>query len=199
MIEPTEPHKFNHLRRVDKAIQEMLGVVHGILCDGQVTAAEAQGLQSWILARPDIHKIWPVFTIAERLQRIFADGVVGEEERTELNEMLQKLTGGGLARATALPVDVPLPALIFQTKRYVFTGKFAFGTRKTCEEEVRSRGALCASSVSVLTDFLVIGEIGSADWKYSSWGTKIHEAMKLKQEGNRIAIIPEEHWVLSLK
>jgi len=198
-IEPTEPHKFNHLRRVDRAIQEMLGVVRGILCDGQISDQEARGLNSWILQNPDIHKIFPVFQIAERLQRIFADGIVDDVERAELTELLTKVTGGDLGRATALPVDNPFPVLDFSDRRYIFTGKFVYGSRKACEEAVIARGAIIAPTVSAKVDFLVIGEIGSADWKFSAWGTKIHDAMRLKQEKKKIAIISEEHWIAHLK
>ena len=199
MTEPTEAHGCNHLNRVDRAIHEMLGVVRGILFDGKITDDEVTGLNNWLLLHADIRQVWPVFVISERLYRILSDGKIDDEERAELKDMLAKLVGGGLNRATSLPVDDPLPALLFPEKRYVFTGKFAFGTRKACEGAVADCGALCSSAVSCLTDYLVIGEIGSADWKYSAWGNKIHEAMQLKSDGEKIAIIPEEHWAMSLR
>lgn len=198
MIEPSEKHPCNHLSRVNKAVNEMLGVIQGILFDGHITDKEALALKEWIKAHKDIHQIWPVFIIAERLERIFSDGKVDDEERSELKELLERTIGGGIKRATQLPLSEPLPELVYEGKVYVFTGKFAYGTRKYCEEAASSLGARCVGAVSTATDFLVIGDIGSEDWKYSKWGTKIHDAVNFIAEGLPIKIISEEHWVSSL-
>jgi hypothetical protein len=45
----------------------------------------------------------------------------------------------------------------------------------------------------------VIGSLGSPEWKHGSFGTKVEKAMKYKQAGLSILIVPEECWATSLR
>ena len=72
-------------------------------------------------------------------------------------------TAGGIVgedAPTDLPLDQPPPAFIWQGSVFVFTGKFAFGTRRDCEREVIRLGALCEPTVTRRTTYLVSGTFG---------------------------------------
>jgi len=84
---------FNAARRADRAIHEMLGLVKGVIVDGEVTVGEAQYLAHWINANPEAVLSWPGNALAQRLQRIFADGYVSDEEREDLRHFLEKMVG----------------------------------------------------------------------------------------------------------
>jgi NAD-dependent DNA ligase len=195
---------FNASRRCERDISEMLGLVKGILIDGKVTTDEAKLLDAWIKAHPDAVAGWPGDVIAERLQRIFADGKVTKAERTDLLELLTDLVGGKagiIATQTApteLPLDRPIAKIVFNRKRYVFTGKFAFGPREVCEKETMRAGGKCDSAITKSTNFLVIGTFGSRDWIQTSYGRKIEKAVSLRQKGVPIAIVSENAWAMSL-
>lgn len=57
------------------------------------------------------------------------------------------------------PFDRPQPDVLFTKRTFMFTGKFAFGTRKACQDAAISRGGSAPDqkSVSHLIDYLVIG------------------------------------------
>lgn len=197
--------RFNAARRSGRDMDELLGLVRGVILDGEVTDAEARGLQRWLTSRPEIATEWPASVLSQRLERIFADGRVDEEERGELLALLQKVTGErpdlptAERGATRLPVDDPEPLIPFNGQTFVFTGKFVYGTRAECEKVAVQRGARCASSVSKKVDILVIGAIGSADWIHSTYGRKIEAAVDLRSAGHPISIVSEEHWTGHLR
>jgi NAD-dependent DNA ligase len=195
---------FNAKRRLDRAVHEMLGLVKGVIVDGEVTAGEAQYLAHWINANPEAVKSWPGNAMAERLRRIFKDKRVDQAEREDLLYFLQELTGedhdqkGVGNPTTRLPLDTPPPVLTFKGHEFVFTGKFVWGTRTACESAVTARGGIAGKDVSFRTSVLVLGDQGSRDWAHTSFGRKIEKAMKYRGQGATISIIEESHWCAHL-
>lgn len=200
--------QFNAQRRIDRGVSELLGLVRGVLADGVVSEGEAHALHGWLQANVDLAEVWPVNALAARLKQIFADGIVDAEEREDLAELLKQMIGGGEhssygiiaghAVSTTLPLDEPPPGLEFNGFVYVFTGKFAFGTRKACEQTVVELGGSCGKNVTQQTNVLVIGTFGSRDWVQSPYGRKIEKAVEYRQKGMPISIVSEDHWAAAL-
>lgn len=195
----------NRGNRQRRAIAELLGLAKGIIADGVVSSAEAAFLRDWVRANPDAVDTWPCSVVAERLQQIYADGVVDAAERSELADLLLDVTGGGLDQveganpATNLPLNDPVPIIEFPGRLFVFTGRFLYGPRKTCEKCVREAGGDTSSRVTRKTSYLVIGDLGSRDWIHSSFGTKIEKAVEYR-DGRSVplAIVHEEDWARAL-
>ena len=193
--------RFNRARRAERDLSEFLGLAKGLLADGTVTVEEAELVHNWVARHPSAAEQWPLNHLVARLERIFRDGRVDEEERRELAEVLEAIVGGtagvilGEDAATALPLDAPPPEFIWRDAVFVFTGKFAFGTRSQCQRCVAALGALCDSDVTRRTNYLVIGTFGSRDWVHTSFGRKIEKAVSLRDAGSPIAITTEDHWV----
>lgn len=192
--------RYNQRRRADRAVNEMLGLVRGVIADGRVSAEEVESLRYWLVENDDVTHVWPISVLAERVQRIFRDGVVDDLERAELHRLLQQTTGAGPgvpqpgSMPSRLPLCTPAPPLSFDGTVFVFTGAFAYGTRRDCEDAVVSRGALVRSNVTKGARFLVIGAIGNGDWAHSSHGRKIEKAVEYRTKGVPVAIVSEEHW-----
>jgi NAD-dependent DNA ligase len=195
---------FNAHRRLERDISELLGLAKGILADGQVSEAETVLLNEWMKARPERVACWPCDQIAARVRAALADGIIEEEERRDLSELLTQLVGGDAGiideenAATALPLDRPPPLLAYPGRVFVLTGKFAYGTRKACERMVLGRGGSCESGVTMRTNYLVIGTFGSRDWIQTSHGRKIEKALEYRTKGAALAIVAERHWAASL-
>lgn len=201
---------YNQRRRADRAVNEMLGLVRGVIADGRVSDEEIEAVRNWLAQNAEAAHVWPISVLAERIARIFRDGVVDERERAELLQLLQQTTGAGpgvpdpgrsdlgvpnpAVRPSRLPLCTPAPDLTFAGKVYVFTGAFVYGTRHGCEEAVVSRGAHVRSSITKQTHVLVIGTIGNSDWAHSSHGRKIEKAVEYRSAGIPLTIVSEEHW-----
>jgi len=196
--------KFNRARRAERDLCELLGLARGLLADGVVTADEATLLHEWVARHEDALDHWAVRTVHNRLTAHFEDGVIDEEERADLKLLLDSLVGGELSAvcdadaATTLPLDQPPPTIEWSGQIYVFTGKFAWGTRRDCEREVVNRGGTCDPNVTKRTAFLVIGTFGSRDWVHTAFGRKIDKAVSYRQAGASLRIVAEDHWANSL-
>lgn len=196
---------YNRMRRIDRDLAEMLGVVKGVLADGVVTTQEVEHLRSWCEAHPDVATKWPGSALVRRLERIFADGVVSPGERDHLSELLADLVGGeagvvlSSSTPTSLPLDDPPPLIEVPDRVFVFTGRLAFGPRDACCDETRKLGGWTEDNVTQRTDYVVIGTFGSRDWIQSSHGRKIEKAVEYRdKKGLDLHIIGEDHWARAI-
>ena len=98
--------------------------------------------------------------------------------------------------STTLPFDTPLPAsIVFPDHTFVVTGKFAYGTRKAVFNAIEALGGIPTDSPpSHETNYVVIGLFASRDWANTNFGRKIERAVKLRDSGCGLSIIPEQHW-----
>jgi NAD-dependent DNA ligase len=190
---------WNIQRRIDAGIDELLGLIRGIVADGEVTEQEAHVLAAWTIRHPDVGNDWPASILVRRLNRIYEDGKVDANERAELRDLLEEIIGENENPienpVTKLPLCRPAPEVIFDQNIFVFTGKFVYGPRRVCEAEVLKRGGVCSDRVTLQTSYVVIGSVGSRDWIHSSWGRKIEKAVDYKSKGLcPIAVISERRW-----
>ena len=97
------------------------------------------------------------------------------------------------------PFDDPVPEIRFTGASFVFTGKFASGTRTECQEAVEALGAVAQNSVTSSTDYLTIGNEGSENWRQGSYGRKIEKAMIFRMETGKPAILAESDWLAAIQ
>lgn len=176
-----------------KATNEITGVIRGLLADGSIVAAEAVYLRDWIKARPELLQDALVGSLAKRIERIFADGVVTAEELVELKQVLVEFAPDE-GSPTLLPLNQPEPDVIC-TASFCFTGTFISGTREWCEAQIENRGGTIRNLPGKLPDYLVIGAKASAGWRNQSYGKKIEAAVAARDLGRPIKIICEDHWL----
>jgi len=190
-------------RLLRRGCESLIGIASGLIADGELNDREIQFLATWLAENRDLASVWPGEVIYKRVAEVLSDGVIASEERDYLQQCLTDLVGGAFAEDGAVPAEptsLPLDsntAVEISSASFCFTGQFLFGTRSACEKAVEHRGGRIAS-VGRKLDYLVIGELSSRDWKYSSFGTKIETAMKLKQEGVPLAIVGEAQWAKAL-
>ncbi len=202
---------FNARRLAARSVDELIGICKGIVADGIVNSAEADFLVNWLDSNRPIMDVWPVNVLSLRVEKMLENNCIDELERKELFKLLTDIVGGTgkcevvnrttgevaeniSSPSSTLPLDKPVPEIVFEDKLFCFTGKFFYGTRKRCEGDVLERGGQSKSRITMATDYLVIGLIGSSDWLHSTHGTKIENAVKLKGNGSLISIVSEEHW-----
>src|SRR5437870_13199921 len=91
--QPKRLFKANFENNVSKAIDQLSGICSGILADGIVTDAEAQFFAEWVRKFAPYEPVWPFTDILARVERIFADGRCDDEERAELQSVMEALCG----------------------------------------------------------------------------------------------------------
>jgi NAD-dependent DNA ligase len=189
---------FGRARLDDRQLNELIGLAHGIISDGEVNQAEADYLQKWLVANIDVRDNPVVSNLLIRVNDMLADKKLDREEAVELFETLKNFSGGDfelgeVLKSTALPLDAPPPDVLCADRNFCFTGTFAFGSRPECESAVECRGAK-VGSLTKSTNYLVIGIYATGSWAHSSFGRKIEKAIEMKSCGVPIAIIGESHW-----
>ncbi|WP_250520400.1 BRCT domain-containing protein [Caballeronia sp. NCTM1] len=189
----------------ERKLDELIGIVKGVLADGVVSQGEAEFLLQWMEANREVAGIWPASVIYPRLAETLADGVLDLREEGELLDLLLQTVGGNRAPSkgeasdsTMLPLTRPAPAVVFLDRSFCFTGKFFSGTRDWCHRQVHERGGIPADGITKKLHYLVIGEIGSRDWLHSTYGTKIQKAASYASAGEQLVIVSEEHWTKHL-
>jgi NAD-dependent DNA ligase len=192
-----------YINEMNRSLGALLGIATGILSDRQLVDAEILFLNDWLEANSAIATSWPGDVIHARVRAVLSDGVVTAVEREHLMQTLQQLIGGTVEEIAALPQITKLafddvPEIRFSGANFCLTGDFVFAPREVCTREIESRGGIVKNSVSKKLNYVVIGGLGSSEWKHGSFGTKIERAMQLKQEGAALFIVHEDHWVRAL-
>lgn len=195
--------RINARARFDRGIDELLGLVRGLIADGTVNDAEAELLRKWAYKNPDLHVRYPGNALFDRLLRIFADGRLDEDEREDLLWFLRELVGRepealekeGVGGSAVLPLTAPPPTIVHEGSQFVLTGRFYSGCRRVVVERLERHGAVVQKGVTMQTDYLLVGPGMSRDWKHTSHGRKIEKAVDYRDRGVPIAIVAEAHWL----
>lgn len=193
-------------RRQDRATDEMVGLCRGLLADGHVSQQEAEFLRNWIERNAEFVGSYPFNRIYAVLSQILADGVIDDDESSDLHDTLVRFVGGetcddnaqAASLSSLLPVNQPEPVIVHADQSFVVTGTFSFGARAKVSETIERLGGRLAGSPSRRTHYLIIGDLGSRDWINSNAGRKILTAVALRDEGHPIAIVSERHWTQHL-
>jgi NAD-dependent DNA ligase len=189
-----------HSGSFQTAMDQLLRLCKGFVRDNYLSTEEIRQLGAWLRNHEEVAGEWPGNVIAQRVQQVLADGVIGEEERAGLQGILEKAAGArpdvnrAFTSATRLPVDEPPPDVTFEERSFCFTGQFLFGSREKCQKATLERGGFCHDKPTGTTDFLVIGTLASQMWAHETYGRKIEAAVSLQSSEHGLRIISEEHW-----
>lgn len=181
----------------------LIGIAQGVLADGDLNEREILFLRDWLTANENIGVCWPGSAIMAQVNCTLADGVITAAERDHLVRVLQQLVGGALEDLAAsthvceLALD-RIDTVTFPGSSFCFTGDFVFGPRATCQSHTERLGGAIATNVSKRLTYLVVGGLGSPEWKHGSFGTKIEKAIALRDGGAPLRIVHEDAWAASI-
>ncbi|APJ15123.1 BRCT domain-containing protein [Aeromonas hydrophila] len=182
----------------DKLLLE--GLCKGVAGDQHLSDAEIRYMKWWMTQNSLLRAHYPGKQLYQTVERILKDGVITEDERDELHQQVLLFVGNPFEHgavdgmATRLAVsDLDIDNLA--GCGVCFTGAFLSGTRNQCQETALGLGAIPHNTVTKEVDYLIIGELCSRDWRFSSYGRKIEKAMKQQEKGHHIKIVTEEAWL----
>lgn len=190
--------KYGNDRISSRQIDELVGIARGLIADNKINQDEVLFLGKWLVANAELVDQPLIRTLYERISEIIQDGIVDDDEKSQLLDTLNQFAErdfelGELLKPSTLPLCHPAPDLTFRDQIYCFTGTFIYGKRKHCEEAIVVRGGKIGGVTKKL-DVLVIGSYVTDSWKHSSFGEKILKACKYRDDGQPISIVTEKHW-----
>ncbi|MFN3242052.1 MAG: hypothetical protein ACE37K_11115 [Planctomycetota bacterium] len=180
---------------------------------GTITFFEASDLIDQLLNQQGLEERWVRYTIAtddfgrdsDELKP-FTEGELEAIDIPDDWDSSDRVTAENLKLIKRLVADEgvfddPCPRVEVSDREFVFTGRFSFGTRKTCIEAASRKGARCTTGdeVTMLTDYLVVGEKGNANYAHGSWGTKIAAAVLFRFQYGHPAIVRESDWIAAME
>lgn len=186
-----------------QSLGQLLGLATGLLADRQLLDEEVRFLNAWLTEHDELSHSWPGDVVHGRVKHVLADGVISEQERTHLVETLRELVGGRIEDLAAsthvseLMFDEVM-SVVFPGSTFCLTGDFVYAPRAVCEQEIVKRGGQVGKAVTKKSQYLVVGGLGSVEWKHGSFGTKIEKAIQYKRNGLPIQIVHEDKWASHL-
>lgn len=204
MIDDPATQSLLRKRKLNKSVELLLGLVTGMVADGDLNVMEIQFLNTWLTEHADVANVWPGSVVAKLVGQILDDGVITDEERSRLLKVLTDLAGNDFAQTgsvssevTTLPVDEHCEVDL-RDANICLTGEFLFGTRVKCEALAALAGATAHAIITKKIAYLIIGTNVSPHWLHTSYGRKIEQAIALQQGGHFIRIISERRWIDAL-
>jgi hypothetical protein len=188
-------------------IQQLHGIMHGIMADGRITLDEAKGLQEWITEHADLKGTYPYDELDSLLTSILNDGQIDVEEQQVLASFFEdfieysfakKIRTEGQRVKGSLPKSFTVPGICsmcpdiaFDGRVFTFTGTSTKATRKQIADQITELGAAFSPNVSSETHYLVVGAGGNPCWAFSCYGRKVEKAVESRKSGNSILIVHE--------
>lgn len=186
-----------------QSFSQLLGIATGLLADRHLHDSEVSFLNEWLQNHQELALTWPGDVVHSRIKHVLADGLITDDERAHLVTTLQELIGGRLEELAAsthvsqLALD-DVKAVTFPGFAFCLTGDFVYAPRSVCEREIEARGGVVGKGVTKSLHYLVVGGLGSPEWKHGSFGTKIEKAIHYKKSGVPLFIIHEDAWASCL-
>jgi len=179
------------------AIQELHGLMMGILADGKITTEEIEGLSRWIDANAQYKTIWPYDEVESLVTSVLTDKVVDETEQQRLKHLFQEFATWP-HRTVLKPETLTLsgicaltPEIMFPEKVFCFTGESSRCPRAEIEKTIFGKGGKYWDKLTLKTDYLVVGAAGNPCWAYSCYGRKVESAVKNRVKGAKTLIVHE--------
>lgn len=189
---------------VTSALQELHGIIHGVMADNKLTETEVIRMFDWMEDREFLKGFYPFDEIYSLLIAIKSDGVISEDEKNMLkayftnfidtrasyniNEMEMKELQ---SKYSVQGICAVCPEIIIDGKTFSFTGTSSKAKRKEIAEIITNNGGIFNNNVTQQTDYLIVGDNGNPCWAFSCYGRKVEKAVELRKNGHQILIVHE--------
>lgn len=179
-------------------VQQLLGWLSGVAADQKIVPDEVERLVTWCDEWAHLKGIWPYDECQSLVTAMVAQGRWGDHAEhlialahqfpvaghvaTDTGELPPLLVGGVCA------VD---PDVVFDGRRFVFTGESSKCARATMMDVVAERGGVPWDNITRETNYLVVCDEGNPHWAFACYGRKVELACHLRREGHPVVIVHE--------
>lgn len=169
------------------AMQVLFGILDGIACDNVINEHELDTLLNWLKSHMHLMGVYPFDNILATVTDILRDGVITRAESDDLIATIRRFTAP-LETSTCGCGD---ENVCISGKCFCLSGNFEHGEKSDVSKAIEAVGGVIVSGVSRKTDFLAVGGMGSVEWKFGNYGSKVSKALELQEKGVPIAILSE--------
>lgn len=179
-------HWSTNLSAETKALRALKVVVESMGIDGAIDYEDFVFLLGYIEKHCyGLVGRYPFDEIITIINRILEDGDVTQEELSEFTQFCKKAFAPVESSEDQFDGNVV-------GKHIVLTGDFAIAPRSKVEKKLTELGAIVHSSVTLETEMVIVGKLGSKAWGMGTYGKKVERAKQLQSQGKNILILKEE-------
>lgn len=163
--------RYTNSSRETIATQRLQGIITGIIADEEIKEIEVQKLQNWLYHNDYLEGHYPYDRVLKLVSEVLEDGIITSYEKRDLLALFEEMTD---------PLKkIHKSLVVFKDKHFVLSGEFNYGAKKKVEEYIISKGGFIDKSVVKRTNYVVVGEFGSAAYSNGTYGTKVKKAMEM--------------------
>ncbi|MDY4281681.1 MAG: BRCT domain-containing protein [[Pasteurella] mairii] len=182
-------------------IHLLSGLCKGLISDNHLSDQEIRYLNWWITKNAMLKNNYPGKELYQFIQHILSDGIITDEERLQLKQLLSDFTGCDIENGIVDGLSIggsffdPIDHLDLFGSVICLTGKFLLGNREKCTQLAQSQGAKVIKDWRADLNYLIVGTLNSRDWICQSFGRKIEKVKEYQSQGYPVKIISEEQWI----
>jgi len=189
---------------ITASIQQLHGIIHGVLADNQIDDAEIARLFNWVSINDFLRGTYPFDELYSILTAILSDHIITDYERLQLKSFLGEFIDTrdsfniNLSELEDLRSTLSItgicsvcPDIVFKDHLFCFTGESNRAKRKDIAKIIIERNGLFSENITSKTDYLIVGSSGSSCWAFSCYGRKVEKAVELRKSGSPIIIVHE--------
>lgn len=189
---------------ITSSIQELEGILHGMLADNLLSELEINELANWMEDHEFLAGTYPFDEIYSLLVSARQDGVISEDEKNMLKAFFANFIDTRASyninefeikslqsKYTVSGICAVCPEISFENKTFSFTGTSTRAKRNEIAEIIIKKGGSFNNNVTKHTDYLIVGGDGNPCWAFSCYGRKVEKAVQMRKEGSQIVIVHE--------
>lgn len=204
-------HKFTDTNQEDlyfdiitSQIQQLEGILHGIVSDGVISPVEVSNLSDWLNDNEHLAGTYPFDEVYSLLLAAKEDGTISSDEQNMLKAFFSTFVDTtesfNIHDADVLALQkqysiggicAVCPEITFTGKTFCFTGVSKKASRNEIAAVIENAGGIYNDRVTTDTDYLIVGAGGNPCWAYSCYGRKVEKAMDIRKNGGKLIIVHE--------
>ena len=187
-------------------IQQMLGIVKGIITDKIINADEIRYLDNWMEENDVLKNSWPYDELYNLTTKIINKKCILEKEHDALLTFCESIVGQNQNKSTSSLVDslktgyyqidpdIRIPGHLF-----CLTGISRKYKRREIAEIIELYGGFVSNTVSAKVNYLLVCDDKNECWAFSCYGKKIEQAISHRQKGMPLVIVHENDFFDALE
>jgi len=188
-----DTYYINEKKINQKNIDELIGICQGILADDFINKDEIDFIYSWIqgkFLKEDIKKFFIVNYIYNHLEQLLENNSLDDKDLNNFKNILKNI----ISLETTLDKKISIENNSICCCSGIFSED-----KKTIKQILKNKNITIKDNVTLDINYLIIGSLGSPEWKHGIYGNKIEKAIKYRDEKKTgLAIISEQQLLKDL-